>query len=344
MDLATIITEFFQRHRLDNTPGIVAVSGGADSVALAHLLVQALRTETIPRLILAHVNHQLRAEESDADEDFVRGLPLLWGMEHETRLTCRTRRIDAAAQAKADRDNLESSARAERYRWFAELAHTENAVWVATAHTEDDQAETVLFRLLRGSGILGLGAMSERRDLSEEATLIRPCLGLRRQQLLEYLQQQNLPFRVDSSNFDKRFTRNRLRLELLPQLQRDYNPAIVGILCRLATQAQELHEELAPAARQLMMEGELSRAGNILVFSLERLQKAPRNLVREMFRLVWQREGWPVGDMDFRRWNRLADIALGTFSDANFPGKIHARRVGRVMQLILQQAGKKERT
>jgi tRNA(Ile)-lysidine synthase len=335
MDLSAHIAECLHRHGMDETTGVVAVSGGPDSVALAHLLVGLLQEGKIARLIFAHVNHQLRGDESDADEAFVQSLPARWRMGHDARLMCRTQRIDVAAIAQAEHDNLEGIARRERYSWFTQLAQTEGAAWIATGHSADDQAETVLFRLLRGSGVLGLGGIRECRRL-DQVSLLRPLLSVRRQALLDYLHDKQISYRVDSSNRELRFTRNRLRLELLPQLQRDYNPAVVEVLGRLAEQAQEIHSEIAEGAAQLLHEAELARAGDILVFSVERLRKASANLVREMFRLVWQREVWPMGDMDFERWHRLVEIVQGSSSAWDFPGKIHGRRVGGVVQVHVQ--------
>jgi tRNA(Ile)-lysidine synthase len=327
--LASVVADCLHRHGLDRTTGIVAVSGGPDSIALAHLCVGLLRDGAIARLFIAHVNHQLRGPESDADETFVTGLPTNW---QTPDVTCRTTRIDVAAIARAETDNLETIARRERYRWLADLACEVGAAWVATGHSADDQAETVLFRLLRGSGILGLGGISPCRPLGERVQLIRPLLTARRQMLLDYLHERNIGYRLDSSNRDLRFTRNRLRLELLPRLQADYNPAIVEVLCRLAEQAQEVHAEIAAAAARLLCVAELPRAGAVLVFSVERLQNAAPNLVREMFRLVWQREGWPMDAMDFAHWNRL--LAILREPDAcDFPGRIHVRRAGAVLQI-----------
>src|SRR5688572_11200178 len=202
MDPSNAVAHFFERPGLAQTTGVIAVSGGPDSVALTHLLVGLLRQGKLNRLILAHVNHQLRGDESDGDEAFVRQLPAL--MQVGDRVTCHCERVDVATIAKAERKNLESIARRERYECFAKLAEAEGAHWIATGHTADDQAETVLFRLLRGSGVLGLGAMPDCRPL-DGARLVRPLLTMRRQAVLDYLHARQIPFRVDSSNVDLRF-------------------------------------------------------------------------------------------------------------------------------------------
>lgn len=326
MNLASHVAGVLARHHLEHTVGIVAVSGGPDSVALAHLLIQLMNEGKIERLILAHVNHQLRGVESDGDESFVRDLG-------EPRASVRTTRVDVAAMANQERDNLESIARRERYRFFEQVARDESAAWIATGHTADDQAETVLFRLLRGSGMLGLGGMSECRPHGEGLRLIRPLLSVRRQMLLTYLHDKQIAYRIDTSNRDMRFSRNRLRHELLPLLREHYNEGIDDVLCRLADQARQLHESIAEEASMLLRDAERPRAGAMLVFAAERLTSANANLVREMFRLVWKREGWPMGDMDNQRWQRLVEVALGSNGGCDFPGRIHARRVGTVLQL-----------
>lgn len=333
MDLAAHVPAVLERHRLTHATGIVGVSGGPDSVALAHVLVGLLRAGSLPRLILAHVNHLLRGAESDDDEAFVQSFSERW---RHPNLAFASQRIDVAAIANAENDNLEAVGRRERYRWFTRLAQEHGAAWVATGHTADDQAETVLFRLLRGSGVLGLGAMPECRMLDERFVLVRPLLAVRRQALLDYLQKKEIAFRVDSSNRDLRFTRNRLRLELLPLLERDYNPAIIEVLCRLADQATDLYAEVADQAMQLARAAELPRAGATLVFLADRLESTSKNLVREMFRQVWQRENWPMGDMDFARWNRLVEIALGTSPACDFPAGIRVRRLGGIVQIQIK--------
>lgn len=332
MGLSDRVLACLQRLGLASKPGILAVSGGPDSIALAHLCVELVREGRLPRLIFAHVNHLLRGDESDADEAFVQGLAASAGID------CRTTRIDMAALAGVERGNLESVARRERYAWLTRLAQAESASWIATGHTADDQAETVLHRLIRGSGLLGLSGMAERRPLAEDVSLVRPLLSVRREMMLEFLTDKQIPYRVDSSNCDLRFTRNRIRRELMPTLEAHYNPAAVTILCRLADQAQEVNAQVVAQASTLLREAELPRAGNMLVFAAPRLLAAPPNLVREMFRLVWLREAWSMSDMDFARWHWLVEILAGSRLACDFPGRLHVRRRGDVLQIERLQA------
>src|SRR5688500_1798112 len=194
MHVPDVIT-FFAREGLLGSRGVVAVSGGPDSVALAHVLTELLRQGHFAGLILAHVNHQLRGAESEADARFVADLGETWSC---PGLATRVTRVDTAAKARGH--NLEKAARDLRYAWPGELAAAEKATWVATAHSADDQAETVLHRLMRGSGLQGLAGILPRRTLSGAIEVVRPLLTMRRRQLRAYLEAHQLPCRSDSSN------------------------------------------------------------------------------------------------------------------------------------------------
>jgi tRNA(Ile)-lysidine synthase len=301
---------------------VVAVSGGPDSVALLRALA-ALRPRGAGPLIVAHLNHQLRGAESDADEAFVRALHqglIAAGVDGVELCCARAEVADQAAGA-----NLEATARRLRYDWLTRVAREKGAAWVATGHTADDQAETVLHRLLRGAGMQGLRGIAARRELAPGIELVRPLLSVGRAEVLAYLAGEGQPFCQDSSNLDRDYTRNRIRHELLPLLARDYNPAVVTLLSRLAEQAEEVYREQEAQARQLLAEAELPRAGARCVFDRQRLTAAPRHRVRELFRLVWAREGWPVGAMTFEHWDRIAAVAWGELPLAELPGGLLAR-------------------
>jgi tRNA(Ile)-lysidine synthase len=194
---------------------IVAVSGGADSVCLLHALL-----ELAPQAVagVAHFNHNWRAEASDADESFVNALA--------DRLKLPFFRAEAQGTSPG---NKEQEARRDRQNFFQGLGET-----IALGHTRDDQAETVLFRFLRGSGLAGLAAIPPATK-----NIIRPLIDVTRAEVEVFLRTRNLPWREDSSNADLRFARNRIRHELLPHLTRDWNPQIGQALAHLADLAQE---------------------------------------------------------------------------------------------------------
>ncbi len=310
----------FLRNRAIRGPGVIAVSGGADSIAL----LRALHECECCSLTVAHVNHQLRGEESDADEAFVRELATTLDM------SCRLTRVDMAALAQ--RENLEATARDFRYAWLNEIATEVGASWIATGHTADDQAETVLHRLLRGTGLQGLRGVAACKIMAG-IQIIRPMLAVTRSDVLYYLRELHQPFRTDSSNADPRFTRNRIRAELVPLL-RTFNPAITGSLTQLAEQAAEAFEVLNTSASALLAEMELPRAGAVLILDALTLTTAHPYRVREALRLLWQRERWPADRMGFEHWNRLVAVACGELRAADFPGGITARHTGKVVQLI----------
>jgi tRNA(Ile)-lysidine synthase len=321
------VTDFFNRHQLLGTGGVLALSGGPDSVCLAKILRDLHGQGSIPRLVLAHLNHQLRGADSDGDEEFVVKLAHAWG------LPCRTQRLDVAAAARQSGANLEDTARQARYDWLTQVAREEGAIWVATGHSADDQAETILFRLLRGSGLQGLAGMAERRVLAPGIDLIRPLLSVRRHAIQAYLDLHEQCYRQDASNQDRHFTRNRLRHELLPLLASQFNPAIAEVLCRLGEQAREAQEELARWAARLLAEAELPRAGGMVVLDAAKVAGAAPHMRRELFRLVWQREQWPMAEMTFEAWDRLARLVEGTPAAQDLQGGVRARRTGRVVQV-----------
>jgi tRNA(Ile)-lysidine synthase len=303
--------------------GLVAVSGGADSVALLRGLL-----ECAPGAIRAvgHFQHRLRGEEGDADARFVEELA------HSLGLAYVTDSADVRALAEGAGANLEEIARRLRYEWLARAAAEVGAGWVATGHTLDDQAETILHRLIRGTGIQGLRGIAASRQLSEGVWLVRPMLTLSRAEVLAYLQSIGQVHRADSSNADTRFTRNRIRHELLPLLS-SFNPQIASVLAHLAQQAAEVHAEQESTSNELLTQAELPRAGLVCVLDCEMLAKAGERRVRGMLRTLWQRERWPVSGMSFDHWERAADVALNQSPAIDLPGGIHVRRRNNVLQV-----------
>jgi tRNA(Ile)-lysidine synthase len=304
-------------------PGIVAVSGGADSVAL----LRGLHEAGAGPLTVAHFNLHLRGAESDADAEFVREQAAGLGLSFQLG--------EADVRAIAAGDNLEATARRLRYDWLAGVG----AGWVATGHTADDQAETVLHRIIRGTGVQGLRGIAPSRELVPGVRLVRPLLDVTRADVLDYLTDLGQPYRDDSSNADRRFTRNRIRHELLPLLK-TFSPAIVDVLGRLAEQSGSAATALGWVASELLDRYELPPAGDILVLDAAPFDPptdltalVPPYLLREMFRAIWERKYWPTGGMTADHWDRLLAVARGDPSSADFPGGVHVRRVGRVVQL-----------
>ncbi|MCM2356667.1 MAG: tRNA lysidine(34) synthetase TilS [Geobacteraceae bacterium] len=217
---------------------IVAVSGGADSVALLDILasLQPLRLN----LIVAHLNHSLRGAESDGDEAFVRELAARYG------LPCEAGRADVRELSRREKLSLEEAGRVARHAFLRRLAAQYRADAIALAHHADDQAETVLMRLLRGAGATGLAGIAPKTG----DKLVRPLLGVTRREIEAYLRRRGLVYRTDSSNAETKFLRNRVRHELLPALA-TYNPSIRDRLVATAEALaadEALLEEITDAA------------------------------------------------------------------------------------------------
>jgi tRNA(Ile)-lysidine synthase len=338
VDASTRLVKQVRRGLLDPDgamPGlVVAVSGGPDSVALLRAVVAARGDRAAGPLVVAHLNHQLRGADSDADEEFVAGLHAQLVAAGVPDLSLCRHRFDVAGLARQEGANLEAVARRVRYQWLAEVARNEGVGRIATGHTADDQAETALHRLLRGTGLQGLRGIAARRELEPGIEVVRPLLETTRAEILAYLEALRQPYREDGSNLDRRFTRNRIRHELLPHLAEHYNPAVVRVLGRLARQAEEAHRETEAAACALLREAEKPRAGAMLVFEAAVLAGKPRFLVRAALRLAWAREGWPMGEMGHAAWERLTDLVYDPDGAAvDLPGSIRARRRERVVQI-----------
>ena len=222
--LATVKTHAMMR--AGNRLGI-AVSGGADSVALLLLFLE-LREKLGIVLSVVHFNHKLRGRASDADEKFVAKLAAKHG------LAFHSASVYVAKKAKEDRANLEDTARRARYNYFQSLVDSGELTRIAVAHTADDQAETVLAHLLRGTGLTGLGGIHP-----VVGSVIRPLLSVRRGELRDFLRAQKQNWREDLTNRDTRKMRARIRQKLLPLLEKQFQPAIVEHLATLADLARE---------------------------------------------------------------------------------------------------------
>lgn len=213
----------------------VAVSGGVDSVALLFLL-EELRERLGIVLSVVHFNHQLRGKQSDADEKFVAKLAASRG------LVLHVDHADVAALAKKQRRNLEETGRRLRYEFFARLVNEGRVAKVAVAHTADDQAETVLGHILRGTGLAGLGGIhptSSPLTGSPQGTVIRPLLEIRRAELRAYLKARRQTWREDVTNRDETRFRVRVRRRLIPLLEKQFQPAAVAHLVTLTELARE---------------------------------------------------------------------------------------------------------
>ncbi len=288
---------------------MVGVSGGRDSVALLDALVAGGARE----LIVVHVDHRLRAESGE-DARFVQEFARRLGVE------CIVRRANVRRRAKARGLSLEAAAREARYEHFAQVAKQRGCRRVLLAHHADDQVETFLFNLFRGAGPAGLAAMraaSTRVVHGVALEIVRPLLGVWREEIDAYIAARGLAFREDLSNADPRHTRNRVRHELVPRLQKIFGRDVRGAVWR-ATEILRAEEDLLAAAPELS-----AAAGDELCVAT--LRTLPLALQRRLLHAWLRGHGVPqVGFDAIETVRRL--IEQPRPAKANLPGGWHARR------------------
>jgi len=235
---ARVLASIRRRRLCDRHARIVAaVSGGADSVALAHLLAELSQAAALSLVGVAHLDHALRGDEAVRDREFCRTLAANLGLAFDVE------QIDVAGEAAASGESVEQAARRVRYAFLERARARLGADLVAVAHTRDDQAETVLLRLLRGAGTRGLGAIRPARE-----GIIRPLIDLRRIEVVRYLEDRRYPWVEDSTNADTQLLRNWVRRELLPSIAVRTGDGVIDVLARTADAAVEDEAFLVAAA------------------------------------------------------------------------------------------------
>lgn len=302
-------------------PAVVAVSGGADSVALLLAVVAAAPAAALGRLVVAHAEHDLRPE-APVDRAFVTDLATSRG------LRCVWRRV-SVSDADADGEGLEGRARRRRYAFLADAAGELGARHVIVAHTADDQAETILHRMLRGTGLAGLGGMQPVRELTPGISLVRPLLSISRADVRAFLEEQGQAWREDRSNADTRHARNFLRHAVIPPCEAGPYPATVDAVVRLGRQASLVAGAIRSAAEHLLELHAMRQADGGVLLRTAALSPLDRHLLAEVFVALWRREGWPQRDMTARHYAELASLvadedAVGR--QADFPGAIRVVR------------------
>ena len=316
---------------------VVGVSGGADSVALIHLLVELNRDPTWSlRLTVAHLNHQLRGDDSDADAEFVQSLG--YRLEIETIVE----RLDVRASAASEGRTLEEAGRDARFAFFHRCCDETESLFGATAHHADDNVETVLHRILRGTGLRGLGGIPLVRRLrpGSNVQLIRPMLTSRRSAVLHYLSDHGIAYRHDASNASSDFTRNLIRNELLPYIENKINPRAAEALLRLSDQARDA-DALLRADAQVALDASLaSIERRRLSISIERFRDCAPAIWPSLVRCALERLGAPQRKLGSDTLHRIIALTAATAKprDAvDLPGGLRARR--RRGLLTIEHAG-----
>lgn len=263
--------DFMQsRNLLDNQTVILAVSGGADSVCMAYIFAQLKTAGFIKNtLVIAHINHNLRGEDADQDEKYVNSLAV--------RLECpfESRSVDVRDYAHVNKLSVETAARQLRLKSLEEIAGNHKTAVVATAHHMNDNAETMLHRMARGTGFRGLGGIKPKNTFSNGLTIIRPMLCLERKQIVAFLESEKIVWQHDYTNDETIYTRNYIRHKLLPALEKQSCANLVHKLSDLSVSCQKLNSRIESMTENLAREIEIS-------------QQTDQKLVSINLKILWQ--------------------------------------------------------
>jgi tRNA(Ile)-lysidine synthase len=305
---------------------VAGVSGGADSVALLYAL-HHLRPRLSFSLTAVHVHHGLRGAEADADAEFVQLLAWRLGV------PCVVEKVPVSALARRGKISLEMAGRAARYACFARLARALGADRVATAHHADDQVETLLLRLLRGTGLQGLGGMACETTING-LRIIRPMLHVRHADAIAFLRAHGLAWREDASNTDVALLRNRVRRDVLPMLEAHFGAAVRANMVRTAQALRDDQawlDQLAEKWRRTV----IGAAGEVRELPLKRMPAAARRRIL----VAWLMErGVPAERLDFAGWTRVETWLAGDAPRLSLPGARLLTRERGVLSLAVATA------
>lgn len=287
---------------------VAAVSGGPDSVAMLHVILELTKGWGVA-VHVAHLNHMFRGAQSDEEADFVQQLAGSWG------LPCALEKHDVPAYIRQTGYSPEEAARNVRYRFLRSLAQDIGANGILTAHHADDQAETVLLHLIRGSGLEGVAAISPK-----EEDLCRPLLEVTKEDILTYCRINKLEYRIDQSNQETDYMRNKIRLRLVPELK-EYNPRVVQALARTADICRVENEFLDGLTGEYLKDLGFGEKKGIDFRKLSLLHPAlQRRVVRRAFEaMIGKQEG-----LDYHHTERVLNLSTG--KELCLPGGIYVRR------------------
>ena len=260
-----------------NDTVLIGLSGGSDSVALLHILL-TLKDKLNIEIGVAHLNHCLRNEESDRDEQFV------FEIARKFNLPFYCEKIDVKQFCCNNKLSLEEGARQVRYEFFEKIAHSNNYSKIAVGHHADDNAELILMNMLRGSGMLGLCGIPPVRDLK----IVRPLIEIPKLKLLDFLKLKNISYITDSSNNDQKFLRNKVRISLIPFIKENFNPSIEETLNRTGAILREEEQWLDKIITPIFKDAIIKKNDNKIGLLITAFKEAPLAAIRRIIRMAIQ--------------------------------------------------------
>lgn len=311
---------------------LCGVSGGPDSVAMIHILKEINDLQkTGWKLHVAHLNHGLRGAEADEDEKFVRAMAKKLG------LPCTTRKEDVARVKQEEKMSIEEAARAVRHEFLRQLALDLKATKIALAHTMDDQAETIMHRILRGTGLKGLKGMMPIRLLSRRADLyiVRPMIELERHEVMRFLEERQLAHRHDATNDDLTRTRNRMRHVLIPMIEKDFNPKVKMALVKLAQTAASSYILLREIANEVFENVKMLGKEDEVCLSVDEFMKTPPALQTLLIDRAMKILLGKVPQLHFEHYLEIISLCMdqGFSKVVTLPKGLQARRESYVLKI-----------
>jgi len=282
---------------------LLAVSGGADSTALLHAMCSLKKENVLSmELFCAHINHQLRGTEADSDEDFVIKEAA------KRNLAVITRRVDVRGYARRNKLSIETAARKLRIESLLDIAKANDCSVIVTAHQKNDNAETILHRLVRGTGFRGLGGIWPKRIFGDSTSFVRPLLCVRRDEIIEYLKERNLKWREDHTNVDCSYRRNFIRLRLTPVLQQQCSGSIAEQLFDLSGSAQRFYSLVCSEAEKVWNKTAEAN-GETASLNLKSFLAQPQMVKVELVRRSLTAVGSGERDLTHQHYEKILQLA-----------------------------------
>lgn len=299
---------------------LVGLSGGADSVVLLHALVHIGQDYNL-KIYIAHIDHMFRGEESKGDMKFCLDMAESMGL----TAFCEEKNIPRIAKEKGI--SSEEAARIERYEFFFRVARENSINKIAVGHTIDDQAETVLMRMIRGSGMSGLRGMDPVKEM-KGMTVIRPLIGVTRREIEDFIREQGVKYRHDSSNEEVVFTRNKVRHELIPYLEDRFNPNIKEVLVNMAENLRAEDDFLDKfSSRKFKIMSKKNRSGDISV-DMGKFKKQPAAIRKRIVRSALRELKGDLRRFTYQHWKEIEELlgARPVNSIVDLPGGIDIKK------------------